>query len=169
MDGSLNSSHLNQKPSWLQSVVGLHASFVLNTHTAISPNRDESHLSLTRLITMTLLWLLVVLQPSVRHPCKMCQKRRNNRKLERFYDAKYIDKRIIGSSKKPKTASGQELSSGRRTRNTACVPWRSRKTKAVPTYEFIEEKKSWRLEGASAASVIRYNPWTMFSIKAKSV
>ena len=51
-------------------------------------------------------------------PMKMCQKRRNNRKLERFYDAKYIDKRTISSSKKPKVASGQELSSGRRTRNT---------------------------------------------------
>ena len=50
-------------------------------------------------------------------PIFMRQKRRNNRKLERFYDAKYIDKRTIGSSKKPKVASGQELSSGRRTRN----------------------------------------------------
>ena len=131
MDGSLNSSHLNQKPSWLQSVVGLHASFVLNTHTAISPNRDESHLSLTRLITMTLLWLLVVLQPSVRHPCKMCQKRRNNRKLERFYDAKYIDKRSIGLSN-PKTVSGQELSSGRRTRN---------KNKSGPNLRIYRGKK----------------------------
>ena len=35
-------------------------------------------------------------------PIFMGQKRRNNRKLERFYDAKYIDKRTIGSSKKPK-------------------------------------------------------------------
>jgi len=50
-------------------------------------------------------------------PILMGQKRRNNRKLERFYDAKYIDKRTIGSSKKTKVASGQELSSGRRTRN----------------------------------------------------
>jgi hypothetical protein len=50
-------------------------------------------------------------------PIQMGQKRRNNRKLERFYDAKYIDKRTIGLSKKPKVASGQELSSGRRTRN----------------------------------------------------
>ncbi len=39
------------------------------------------------------------------------QRRRNNRSLERFYDAKYIDLRT------GKKASGQELSSGRRTRN----------------------------------------------------
>ena len=32
----------------------------------------------------------------------MGQKRRNNRKLERFLDGKQIDKRTIGSSKKPK-------------------------------------------------------------------
>ena len=50
-------------------------------------------------------------------PIKMCQKRTNNRKLERFLDGKQIDKRTISSSKKPKVASGQELSSGRRTRN----------------------------------------------------
>ena len=60
-------------------------------------------------------------------PIFMGQKRRNNRKLERFYDAKYIDKRTIGLSKKAKVASGQELSSGRRTRNTACV-----RTQRVP-------------------------------------
>lgn len=41
----------------------------------------------------------------------IAQRRRNNRSLERFYDAKYIDLRTGGK------ASGQELSSGRRTRN----------------------------------------------------
>ncbi len=51
-------------------------------------------------------------------PILMGQKRRNNRKLETFVDAKYIDKRTVGKeNEKPKTASGQELSSGRRTRN----------------------------------------------------
>jgi hypothetical protein len=50
-------------------------------------------------------------------PIFMGQKRRNNRKLETFVDAKYIDKRTVGLGKKPKTASGQELSSGRRKRN----------------------------------------------------
>ena len=50
-------------------------------------------------------------------PILMGQKRRNNRKLQRFYDAKYIDLRTVGTSDKPNTASGQELSSGRRTRN----------------------------------------------------
>jgi len=44
-------------------------------------------------------------------PIFMGQKRRNNRKLERFYDAKYIDTRT------GKATSGQELSSGRRKRN----------------------------------------------------
>ena len=73
-------------------------------------------------------------------PIKMCQKRRNNRKLERFYDAKYIDKRTIGSSKKPKTASGQELSSGRRTRNTACVPLRG-KNKSGPNLRIYRGKR----------------------------
>lgn len=42
---------------------------------------------------------------------KMGQARRNNRRLERFYDAKYIDIRT------GKPTSGQELSSGRRKRN----------------------------------------------------
>ena len=36
-------------------------------------------------------------------PIFMGQKRRNNRKLERFYDAKYIDLRTVGASDKPKT------------------------------------------------------------------
>ena len=58
-------------------------------------------------------------------PIFMGQKRRNNRKLETFVDAKYIDKRTV-LDKKPKTASGQELSSGRRKRNTACVPLRGK-------------------------------------------
>ena len=49
-------------------------------------------------------------------PIFMGQSKRNNRKLETFVDAKYIDKRTIGDEK-PKTATGQELSSGRRTRN----------------------------------------------------
>ena len=49
-------------------------------------------------------------------PIFMAQKRRNNRKLETFVDAKYYDKRTLGDEK-PKTATGQELSSGRRTRN----------------------------------------------------
>ena len=39
-------------------------------------------------------------------PIFMGQKRRNNRKLETFVDAKYVDKRTLGD-KKPKTASGQ--------------------------------------------------------------
>ena len=42
-------------------------------------------------------------------PIFMGQKRRNNRKLETFVDAKYGDKRTLGE-KKPKTARGQELS-----------------------------------------------------------
>ena len=58
-------------------------------------------------------------------PIFMGQKRRNNRKLETFVDAKYVDKRTLGD-KKPKTATGQELSSGRRKRNTACVPLRGK-------------------------------------------
>ena len=65
-------------------------------------------------------------------PIKMCQKRRNNRKLERFYDAKYIDLRTVGTSDKPKTASGQELSSGRRTRN---------KNKSGPNLRIYRGKK----------------------------
>ena len=73
-------------------------------------------------------------------PIKMCQKRRNNRKLERFYDAKYIDKRTIGLSKKHKVASGKELSSGRRTRNTACVPLRG-KNKSGPNLRVYRGKK----------------------------
>ena len=73
-------------------------------------------------------------------PIKMCQKRRNNRKLERFYDAKYIDLRTVGASDKPKTASGQELSSGRRTRNTACVPLRG-KNKSGPNLRIYRGKK----------------------------
>ena len=51
-------------------------------------------------------------------PIFMGQKRRNNRKLQTFVDGKYIDLRTINEgNKKPKTASGQELSSSRRTRN----------------------------------------------------
>ena len=52
-------------------------------------------------------------------PIFMSQARRNNRKLQTFVDAKYIDLRTIDDegNKKAKTASGQELSSGRRTRN----------------------------------------------------
>ena len=65
-------------------------------------------------------------------PIKMCQKRRNNRKLERFYDAKYIDLRTVGTSDKLKTASGQELSSGRRTRN---------KNKSGPNLRIYRGKK----------------------------
>ena len=65
-------------------------------------------------------------------PIFMGQKRRNNRKLERFYDAKYIDKRSIDLSKKPKVASGQELSSGRRTRN---------KNKSGPNLRIYRGKK----------------------------
>ena len=66
-------------------------------------------------------------------PIFMGQKRRNNRKLERFYDAKYIDKRTIGQSKKPKVSSGQELSSGRRTRN---------KNKSGPNLRIYRGKKT---------------------------
>ena len=44
-------------------------------------------------------------------PTYIKQRRRNNRSLEKFYDAKYIDLRT------GEKASGQELSSGRRTRN----------------------------------------------------
>lgn len=44
-------------------------------------------------------------------PIYFQQIRRNNRSLEKFYDAKYIDTRTN------KKVSGQELSSGRRTRN----------------------------------------------------
>ena len=62
----------------------------------------------------------------------MGQKRRNNRKLERFYDAKYIDKRTVGLSKKAKVASGQELSSGRQTRN---------KNKSGPNLRIYRGKK----------------------------
>lgn len=47
---------------------------------------------------------------------EMGQARRNNRRLERFYDAKYIDTRT------GKATSGQDLSSGRRKRNTAKRP-----------------------------------------------
>ena len=75
-------------------------------------------------------------------PILMGQKRRNNRKLERFYDAKYIDLRTVGASDKPKTASGQELSSGRRTRNTACVPLRAlRENKSGPNLRIYRGKK----------------------------
>ena len=42
------------------------------------------------------------------------------------------------------------------------------RTKAVPTCEFIGEKKSAKAEEASAASVTRYSPWIMSIIKAKS-
>jgi hypothetical protein len=45
------------------------------------------------------------------HDC--VQRRRNNRSLERFYDARYMDTRD------GKVKSGQELCSGRRTRSTA--------------------------------------------------
>ena len=65
-------------------------------------------------------------------PIFMGQKRRNNRKLERFYDAKYIDKRTIGLSKKAKVSSGQELASGRRTRN---------KNKSGPNLRIYRGKK----------------------------
>ena len=65
-------------------------------------------------------------------PIFMEQKRRNNRKLERFYDAKYIDLRTVGVSDKPKTVSGQELSSGRRTRN---------KNKSGPNLRIYRGKK----------------------------
>ena len=44
-------------------------------------------------------------------PLQMEQIRRNNRSLQKFYDAQYIDTRT------GKKASGQELNSGRRTRN----------------------------------------------------
>ena len=100
-------------------------------------------------------------------PIFMGQKRRNNRKLERFYDAKYIDKRTIGSSKKPKVASGQELSSGRRTRNTACVPLRG-KNKSGPNLRIYRGKKVRTQScGVSAASAIRYSPWMMTISKVK--
>ena len=69
----------------------------------------------------------------------MGQKRTNNRKLETFVDAKYIDKRTL-LDKKQKTASGQELSSGRRTRNTACVPLRG-KNKNGPNLRVYRGKK----------------------------
>ena len=62
----------------------------------------------------------------------MGQKRKNNRKLERFYDAKYIDKRTIGLSKKPKAVCAQLLSSGRRTRN---------KNKSGPNLRIYRGKK----------------------------
>ncbi|MFW9916540.1 MAG: RNA-guided endonuclease IscB [Candidatus Thorarchaeota archaeon] len=45
-------------------------------------------------------------------PLELTQIRRNNRALQKFYDAKYIDRRT------GQKASGQELGSGRRTRNT---------------------------------------------------
>jgi len=54
------------------------------------------------------------------------QARRNNRRLERFYDAKYIDVRTS------KAASGQELSSGRRKRN---------KNKSGPNLRIYRGKK----------------------------
>lgn len=44
-------------------------------------------------------------------PLELVQIRRNNRALQKFYDAKYIDRRTGHK------ASGQELHSGRRTRN----------------------------------------------------
>jgi hypothetical protein len=44
-------------------------------------------------------------------PISMIQTRRNNRSLEKFYDAKYIDVRT------GEKTSGQDLFSGRRTRN----------------------------------------------------
>ena len=43
------------------------------------------------------------------------------------------------------------------------------RTKAAPTYEFIEGKRSVKEEGASDASAIHYSLWIMFSIKVKSV
>jgi hypothetical protein len=44
-------------------------------------------------------------------PITIKQVRRNNRSLQKFYDAKYIDRRI------GEKVSGQELNCGRRTRN----------------------------------------------------
>ena len=46
---------------------------------------------------------------------------------------------------------------------------RETKTKAGPTYEFIEGKRSVKVEGVSDASAIHYSLWIMFSIKVKSV
>ncbi|MHA2370541.1 MAG: RNA-guided endonuclease IscB [Candidatus Hodarchaeales archaeon] len=45
-------------------------------------------------------------------PLELIQIRRNNRTLQKFYDAQYIDRRIGHK------VSGQEVNSGRRTRNT---------------------------------------------------
>ena len=42
-------------------------------------------------------------------PILMGQKRRNNRKLERFLDGKYIDSGTVGTSDKPKTVCAQLL------------------------------------------------------------
>ncbi|MFW9916535.1 MAG: RNA-guided endonuclease IscB [Candidatus Thorarchaeota archaeon] len=59
-------------------------------------------------------------------PRDLVQIRRNNRALQKFYDAKYIDRRTGDK------ASGQELNSGRRTRNCTLTednlrPYRDRK------------------------------------------
>ncbi|MHA2495863.1 MAG: RNA-guided endonuclease IscB [Candidatus Hodarchaeales archaeon] len=59
-------------------------------------------------------------------PRELVQIRRNNRALQKFYDAKYIDRRTDHK------ASGQELHSGRRTRNCTLNeenlhPYRARK------------------------------------------
>ena len=43
------------------------------------------------------------------------------------------------------------------------------RTKAVPIYEFIEEKKFAKAERVSAASAIRYSLWIMCNTKVKSV
>ena len=80
---------------------------------------------------MTPLWLLVVRKHSA-SLILMCQKRRNNRKLERFLDGKYIDSGTVGTSDKPKTVCAQLLSSGRRTRN---------KNKSGPNLRIYRGKK----------------------------
>ena len=76
-------------------------------------------------------------------PIKMCQKRRNNRKLERFLDGKQIDKRTIGSSKKPKVLCAHELPSGRRTRN---------KNKSGPNLRIYRGKMERKAEGVFVVS-----------------
>lgn len=48
---------------------------------------------------------------------KLVKKRRNNRCLEEFHDAKYIDIRINNPEEKKRIRTGQELSSGRVKRN----------------------------------------------------
>lgn len=49
-------------------------------------------------------------------PCTVTQRRRNNRSLEKFYDAKYVDARD------GKVKSGKELSSQKRTRSRENLP-----------------------------------------------